>query len=342
MERLSKGIKRFLKVSEDYSSEDIRVVEIESDGSDRRFYRVLWENDSFVIMENFPITENIKKENLSYLRIAQHLNGKGLPFPSIYLYDLSEGIFILEDAGDMSLERFIKTYPNDTLTIYRRVLDVLLEIQIRAIDGFDTNWCYQSPYFDTDIMRRFESEYFKREFLSDLLSLRVDLSFLDPIFDHISLMAYDKRNISFLHRDFQSRNILIKERKIYLVDWQSARLGPPGYDLASLLIDPYVELSEAKREELFSYYMERTKETKRFDMGFLLKSYPYLMLQRNMQILGAFSYLSLKKGKEKFKKFILPAFQGLLKIISTIDDPKLLPFVRFLYDIDINSVMEPR
>ncbi|MEO0302833.1 MAG: phosphotransferase, partial [candidate division WOR-3 bacterium] len=126
----------------------------------------------------------------------------------------------------------------------------------------------------------------------------------------------DKMPKLFMHRDFQSTNIFLKQNKIRIIDFQTAHIGPFTYDLSSLLEDPYVEINENVKEKLLFYYYDRIKD--RFRKMSFDEFYHYYLLtssQRLMQALGAYSYLSLKKKKKWFKKFIKPAFKK-LKIIE--------------------------
>ena len=111
----------------------------------------------------------------------------------------------------------------------------------------------------------------------------------------------------FLHRDFQSRNIMIKDDQVRIIDFQAGRIGPPGYDIASLLIDPYAGLSSRQQDDLFSYYLDRISTYNGLDSNRIKSSYPYLALQRNLQIIGAFAFLSGKKRKVFFNQFLLPS-----------------------------------
>ncbi len=116
----------------------------------------------------------------------------------------------------------------------------------------------------------------------------------------------------FLHRDFQSRNIMVlADGSFRIIDYQGGRFGPLAYDLASLLIDPYVSLSPALQQKLFDYYGLQLEEKFGLDTGLLRASYAQLACLRNMQILGAFSFLLLKKGKVFFEQFIPAALMAL-------------------------------
>jgi aminoglycoside/choline kinase family phosphotransferase len=155
-----------------------------------------------------------------------------------------------------------------------------------------------------------ESGYFLQAFCRDLLGIK---SFPDKLNDEFKLLAGRAARqpaVYFLHRDFQSRNLMVSDGKIRVIDFQGARLGPLGYDLASLLIDPYARLPEQLQHELLEHYLEHLCKYGLDDRAFV-KDYPNLALQRNLQILGAYAFLGFQKNKKFFRQFILPAIFSL-------------------------------
>jgi len=148
-------------------------------------------------------------------------------------------------------------------------------------------------------------------------------------------------NDFFLHRDFQSRNLIIKHDKIGVIDWQGARLGPLQYDLASLLIDPYVGLTKDEQMVLYDYYLTvLEKYLPRISPSFT-EHYPYLAIQRNLQILGAFSYLSKIQGKKRFLTYVSPALRSVQGLLEELDDSELHPLRELVRKINKNFGADP-
>ncbi|MBW1672651.1 MAG: hypothetical protein JRJ45_03225, partial [Deltaproteobacteria bacterium] len=114
-----------------------------------------------------------------------------------------------------------------------------------------------------------------------------------------------------------------KGDKIGVIDWQGGRLGPLQYDLASLLIDPYVGLKKEETMFLYDYYLKILEKHLPGTSGSFSRYYPYIAIQRNLQILGAFSYLSKVQGKNRFLVYISPSLQSLERLLKEIDDPEL-------------------
>ena len=320
-------LKKFVKSYIDDTCLDKKEFQWEivpSDGSKRIFYRLSNNQNSFIVMVNTPLERKAEKENISYLKIGEHLFSKGIPVACIYRYNLDHGWFILEDLGKTSLQE-VALQSNNRIDIYKRVIELLIQIQLKGREDFNPEWCYHTKRYDRFIMEKFESNYFFTYFLKGFLGLKQDFDTLKPSFQHLSYNASCADNDFFLHRDFQSRNLIIKDDKIGVVDWQGARLGPLQYDLASLLIDPYVGLKKEETITLYDYYITILEKCLPNIAGLFSRYYPYLAIQRNLQILGAFSFLGKVQGKDRFLAYISPSLESLEGILKDIDDPELDP-----------------
>ncbi|MCP4668415.1 MAG: phosphotransferase, partial [Deltaproteobacteria bacterium] len=256
----------------------------------------------YIAMANPPGDHTTKRENRAYVMIGKHLRKKGAPVPEILHYDLEQGWFLLEDLGRTNLQDVALSSENP-LPLYEKVLENLFRLQIEGAKGFDPSWCSQTEVYDRTVMRTYESDYFRDAFLYGYLGLKKEWPELEPSFDYLAERASGADNRFFLHRDFQSRNILISRGGIGIIDWQGGRLGPLGYDLASLLIDPYTGLSRRQREHLYDYYLLLVKEHDARRVAQFETCYPYLAIQRNLQILGAFSFLTKVMKKKYFEAY---------------------------------------
>ena len=312
-----------------------KIHSIAGDGSIRLFRRIIISNSfpSFIFMENMPSNTYQEKENLAYLMIGGHLHKKGLPVPEIYRSDLNKGWFILEDLGDINLQDMSKG--DNRLLLYENVLETLFGLQTEGKKDFNTKYCCQTRVYDEYVMRRYESDYFRDAFLSNYLEIEKDLSDLDGPFNHLSSTASKADNSYFLHRDFQSRNIMITNGRPGILDWQGARLGPLSYDLASLLIDPYANLSRAEKETLYNQYVLFLKKHENMRVASFEKYFPYLSIQRNLQILGAFSFLTKIRGKIYFEDYIPPALMSLRVQLDELADTKLSSLKDVVDSIDL-------
>jgi len=288
------------------------------DASDRRFFRLL--GSPTVILLHHPNPPSLGvNENDSYFHLGRHLRAQGAPVPEIYDYCREEGWLLLEDLGDISLEAAIKRGGGEDQVRfrYRQALEILVNLQIRGQEGFDPAWCFDTPVVHRPFLWERECGYFVRAFLQGYLGLAVELDDLAPDFERLLTRALTPAPNFFLHRDFQSRNLMIKDGRLRLIDFQGGRLGPLGYDVAALLIDPYVNLSPAWQEELLGHYLDLLEERRPgVDREAFTAQYRHLALCRNLQILGAFGYLTKVKEKVNFARYIPAAVAGLRRRLA--------------------------
>jgi aminoglycoside/choline kinase family phosphotransferase len=297
---------------------------IAGDGSKRIFWRVGDPHSdlSYIAMENAPTDDVSIRENAAYLNIGRHLRDKGLPLPEIYRFNLGKGWFIMEDFGEVSLQTACER-AGERIPLYAPVVEILFLQQTRGSEGFDTAWTCQTEIYDRQVMRRDEVNYFKEAFLGTYLGFKKEWPGLESSFQHLIEQASKAENHFFLHRDFQSRNIMITGKKIGILDWQGGRLGPLAYDLASLLIDPYTELAAQEKEEIYERYLRLLRQNHPHRLASFQESFLYLAIQRNLQILGAFSFLSRVRGKTYFENYIPGAVKSLRHLLETVRDEDL-------------------
>jgi aminoglycoside/choline kinase family phosphotransferase len=294
--------------------------EITGDGSGRRFYRVKGKAGSWIVMVNNqpPKDERGVTENDSFLYIDRQLRAKGVPVPVIYRHDRERGWFIMEDLGDCHLQTEVMRIKGDRgqlIETYQQVIAALVIIQTEGCKGFDPALTHNPPY-DAKFMLAWESGYFLRAFLKGLLGLDISEAALRDELEELARQAAEAPSGYFLYRDFQSRNIMVREKGWGFLDFQGGRLGPLQYDLASLLLDPYVELEHGVQEELFTYYLALIQKQEMVDSKGFQEQYPFLALHRSMQILGAFGFLTTIKGLAFFRSYIPPALQVLRTLLQ--------------------------
>jgi aminoglycoside/choline kinase family phosphotransferase len=306
--------------------EPISLEPVPGEGSVRRFWRIrsAGSRTGFLVMTHPPKDDMARRENLAYVMIGKHLHGKGLPLPKIHRHHLDRGWVILEDMGETNLQEVVLS-ASDPAPIYRRVVEQLFRLQVRGAEGFDPAWCCQTERYDRRVMRLFETDYFRDAFLCRYLGLKAEWPELEEAFDHLAESASGSEDHFFLHRDFQSRNILVAGECFAFIDWQGGRLGPLGYDLASLLIDPYTALSPEARTAVYDHYLAMIRQHHPGSLAPFKRHYPYLAILRNLQILGAFAFLTRERKKTRFEAYILPALESLHDLIREQPDAPLEP-----------------
>jgi aminoglycoside/choline kinase family phosphotransferase len=155
--------------------------------------------------------------------------------------------------------------------------------------------------------------------LNGYRGLGIEFHDLKEEFELLAEMALENGYTGFIHRDFQSRNIIVRGNRHYVIDFQGGRLGPLAYDIASLLIDPYAGLSQQLQADLLSYHVTRLQEFLPIDPADFLHGYKYCAINRNLQILGAFAFLSQVKGKGEFRSYIPEALKSLKHNVQQVE-----------------------
>ena len=307
------------------TDKEITLTPLSSDGSSRLFFKINTGADgSFCGV--LPGKENPQKglaEALAAYNIGTHLRKRGIPVPEIHGFDPQNGFILFEDLGTRLLydeleqkkEKSGKESWNQIRETYKEIIELLLYMQISGSIRFNRKWSWETQRYDKKLMLEKESGYFMQAFCQDLLGIKKFPAGLTDEFKTLAGRAARQPAVYFLHRDFQSRNIMLRDREVRIIDFQGGRLGPLGYDLASLLIDPYARIPEQLQHELLEHYLEHLCKYGLDEQAFL-KGYPSLAMQRNLQILGAFAFLSSQKQKPFFRQFILPATISLQHLLA--------------------------
>ncbi|MCB2181870.1 MAG: phosphotransferase [Desulfobulbaceae bacterium] len=292
---------------------------LSGDGSDRVFFRITIRGQRSYIAV-FPSLYLAKgsDEQVSAYRIGVHLYDKGVPVPEIFCYDKENGLIVFEDLGECHLQSLVckaKSFA-EIESLYHQAIVSLVRFQIEGRQQFDSRFCWDTPCYDEKLMLERESGYFSSSFCKDYMGKIADDHGLVLDFQRIARRAGEQDATYLLHRDFQSRNLMIHEERVRIIDYQGARFGPLGYDIASLLLDPYAGLDDDAQQAVLSFYLNELSHHIPLDTKEFLRGYYCLALQRNLQILGAFAFLSQIKGKVFFEQFIFPALTSLQKLLS--------------------------
>jgi len=280
------------------------------DGSDRQFYRFAAGGLSLLAVLPGASQPQGMAEARAANAIGRHFFSHGVPVPRIYGFAEDCGLILCEDLGDTKLHDLVLQLGVQTPEVeayYRQALAALAHLQTETRQGFQSDWCWDTPRYDRELMLVRESGYFQKALCEDFLGMSGLPQGLGQEFVFLADRAMQEPADFILHRDFQSRNLMVCEGKIRIIDFQGARLGPLGYDLASLLIDPYVGLSSDRQQALLGCYLDALASHIPLDRGRFIEGYYYITLQRNLQILGAFAFLSKNRGKQFFRQFITPA-----------------------------------
>ncbi len=311
-----------------FEEAQVRIAPIEKGGSGRKFYRVGCGPEMSVILVKYDLE---REENRVYVQIAEFLAAHHISAPKIYFHDATEGLIWLEDLGETDLwmqrdeswlvrRAFYESALEEAAKLHRLPAAVAGEISGHLAPEFNAalyRW-EQSYFFENCLGRYFGVA-------EDVRAKLVALRALQDIAERLG----DLPRV-LIHRDLQSQNIIVRNGRAYLIDFQGMRPGLAEYDLASLLYDPYVELAEAEREELLASYWS-LREEKGATAGSETERDEILKMcamQRLMQALGAYGFLGLVKGSEAFLEYVEPALRSLRKVLREIG--RLEPLENFI------------
>jgi aminoglycoside/choline kinase family phosphotransferase len=303
---------------------DFDIAALPKSGSDRRYFRIKTGSESLIGAFN----EN-PEENDAFIGFTEHFRKKSLPVPEIYGYLPEKNVYFLRDLGDINLYTWLHERPEisdfDVVTkdLYRKILDELILFQTKGIEGLDLNLCYPHRSFDRQSMM-WDMNYFKYMLLK-LLAVPFSERQLEHDFNSLCDYLLETGQDYFLYRDFQTANIMILDEEPWFIDYQGGRKGAPQYDVASLLYDAKIPMSDSDREELLDYYVIRFCKVSGEDTQKFRGYYSGFSMIRVMQALGAFGFRGLYEQKPTFTESIVPGVRLLNTIVESAEKHVPLP-----------------
>lgn len=288
------------------------IKPLNTGGSIRNYYLFEKNKKKYI----FLISSFKDEEFERWFKIRKLLNKIELPVPSVYKVSFKLKKAIIEFCGEYSLydySKFLKK--SDLEVLYKKIIDKVVLLHKRKLNNYLKNNVFKNYVFTKEYFL-WETSYFYENFLKEHKKINLPYECFENVFKKLAKIS-SKFGKRILHRDLQSQNILIsKNNEIKFIDFQSARLGPPAYDIASLLWDPYISLPNDLRLNLLNYYKEKMGKSLPRDFDESLK---YLKAQRHFQAIGAYAFLGIKRGKKNFLKFIEPALKLLKEDLKDLD-----------------------
>lgn len=297
----------------------LQVDQLVPDGSTRIFLRLKQKDQQVVCVLPPEGDRNGTAESRSFFAIGRHLQGQGVPVPFVYGFAESCSMVVCEDLGNSRLHDLLAKEQGMTprlLQLYEQAVRTLAHMQVKGARSFDPTWCWDTPVYDMQVMLEKESGYFLQAFCRDYLELTFDSEAVREDCVRLAQAAAKAPAEFFLHRDFQSRNIMVAAGDVRIIDYQGGRLGPLAYDLASLLLDPYARLAKEIRDHLTCTYLKELDTLCKYDHRQFFHELLLLSLQRNLQILGAFAFLTRVRQKPFFQQFLAPALTSLIALLE--------------------------
>jgi len=269
------------------------------------------------------------KENTAFLSFTSHFRKKGLPVPDIFAVSSDLNKYLLEDLGNVTLFDFLSEtretegFSETIVAEYRKVLKVLPKIQIAGGKDLDYSVCYPREAFDKQSMM-WDLNYFKYYFLK-LAKIPFDEQALEDDFQAFSDYLLSAPSDYFLYRDFQSRNVMLKDGGVHFIDYQGGRRGALQYDLASLLYDGKADIPQEIRTQLFKFYIEELKNFIPVNESEFTSYFNGFVLIRIMQAMGAYGFRGFYEKKEHFLKSIPFAINNLQNLLPELNFPVEIP-----------------
>ena len=293
-------------------------------GSGRKIIRLANEELSAI-----GVLYDVREENVAFLEFSKHFRGHGLPVPEIYAEDLSQGAYLEEDLGDTTLFEFLsknrlgRDIAPQSVEAYRKVVAMLPRFQIEA--GRDLNYkvCYPRAIFDRQSIT-WDLNYFKYYFLR-LAGIPFNEQSLEDDFCRLTEFLLSANLDYFLYRDFQSRNIMLRDGQPSFVDYQGGRKGALQYDIASLLYDAKADLPPELRQQLLDRYIDRLGDFIELKRELFMRYYYAYVYVRIMQALGAYGFRGFYERKTHFLQSVPYALTNLRWLLQHIELPIALP-----------------
>ncbi|MCE1200064.1 MAG: phosphotransferase, partial [Marinilabiliales bacterium] len=324
---------------EKFSEEVTSAEYLPQSGSYREYIRL--RSNHFTAIGTWNDDE---KENNAFIGFSKQLRANGINVPEIYYYDPSLRLYLQEDLGDTTLFAFLTNHRTDhefdeeVRDAYRKVVSKLPAIQVTAGKNIDFELCYPRKAFDRQSMM-WDLNYFKYYFLK-LAKVSFDEQALED--DYSSFCDYLLRTECnyFMLRDFQSRNILIRNGEPWFIDYQGGRRGALQYDLASLLYDAKADIPQKIREELIEVYLNELSSLQSVDREEFTQYFYGYVLIRIMQAMGAYGFRGFYEQKTHFLKSIPFALQNLQWVLERLDLPvKLNELFKVLRSLNESEIL---
>ena len=292
--------------------------------SGRRIFRVSNSQHSAI-----GIVYDCREENTAFVEFSRHFRRHGLPVPEIYVQDLDRGAYLEEDLGDTTVFQFLANHRShdkvsaEVVETYRKVIAFLPRFQVEA--GHDLNYsvCYPRASFDRQSIA-WDLNYFKYYFLR-LAGIGFNEQALEDDFARFADFLLTADRDYFLFRDFQSRNVMLRDGSPYFLDYQGGRKGALQYDIASLLFDAKADLPPQLRQQLLDYYLAQLAGFVNLDRNAFLRHYYAYVYVRIMQALGAYGFRGLYEGKPLFVQSIPYALKNVRWLLANVELPVALP-----------------
>ena len=307
-----------------FAAESVKALQGELGGSGRAIVRLAGRGVSVI-----GLKYAVREENAAFVEFSRHFRRHGLPVPEIYSLALDEGAYLEEDLGDTTLFEFLSAHRGEegvgpeVVEAYKKTVAALPRFQVEAGRDLDYSVCYPRASFDRQSIH-WDLNYFKYYFLR-LAGVAFNEQALEDDFERLSEFLLSAPRDYFLYRDFQSRNVMLRDGEPWFVDYQGGRKGALQYDIASLLYDGKANLAPELREDLLEYYLECLGKYLPVNRQEFLGHYYAFVYVRIMQAMGAYGFRGFYERKAHFLESVPYALKNLRWLKENVTLPVALP-----------------
>lgn len=289
------------------------IAEMPASGSNRRYFRL--KGVSTLIGVSGESTE----ENRAFLYMAEHFRRQGLPVPQVFIKSDDDLYYLQEDLGDTllfdAIEKGRKTgvFGEEEKRLLRKTLRLLPAVQFAGAEGMDFSHCYPQAEFNRRSIL-WDLNYFKYCFLK-ATGLAFQEDCLEDDFQKMADVLLRSSSATFMYRDFQSRNVMIKDGEPWFIDFQGGRKGPVYYDVASFLWQAKANYPDSLRQELLHEYTDALRKYQPVDEAYFMAQLRHFVLFRTMQVLGAYGFRGYFEKKPHFIQSVPFAIENLRQLL---------------------------
>ena len=291
-----------------------RIEQLTGSGSNRQYFRLSGKQTAI------GVYGNSLDENRAFLYMAEHFRSKGIPVPQIYRKSADETCYLQEDLGDEVLFKAIEhgrttgKFTEKEIKLLADTIRILPKIQFDGASDMDFSYCYPLSEFNRRSIL-WDLNYFKYCFLK-ATGIEFQEDYLEDDFEHLADTLLASEANTFMYRDFQSRNVIIKDNNPYFIDFQGGRKGPIYYDVASFLWQAKANLPESLRMELLQVYFEAVQAYRPIDKEVFLHNLRHFVLFRTLQVLGAYGFRGYFERKKHFIESVPFAIANLRRLLD--------------------------
>jgi len=283
-----------------------KVVPLTGDASDRRYFRVLLRDDSPQVLAVHP--GPIEFAKLPFVNVAKLLSEMPVPVPCIHGHSDELGIIALQDLGDVTLQAHLgAASPAQHAALYRQAVTFIDTLQRRGAELASTEYIPYGIAFDIEKLT-WELQFFTRHFLEAYRGTQLSDAQREALAEEYAAIAEElaAEPRVLCHRDYHSRNLMLHDGSLYIIDFQDARLGPDTYDLVSLLRDSYVDFTEPQVDSFIAFFLALRDGRLRApaDPDEFRRRFDLMALQRNLKALGTFGFQTTSRQNTVYIQYI--------------------------------------